>query len=410
MVVREGAMNVSRQMILLEEARAIIDRTLTPLVLQAERIAAGEAVGRVLAADQFACLDLPPFNKSAMDGYALPGDEPRLRYRVLQTVAAGSVPVARLQAGTAVKVMTGAPVPPGAGRVARLEVVRVEGDSIEILEHDRETHICPQGEDVRRGDLVLPRGARVTAADVGNLTSTGLVEVDVARQLRLAIFSTGDEIADDPAQLRPGMIMDSNGPMLAALADRWGMNVIRRARVGDDRRATAAAIASALCEADLVVLSGGVSVGDFDFVGPALADAGLNVHFQSVAVKPGKPTTYASASTKAAFGLPGNPVAVFLTFHLLVLWAAARLANTPWPVRTLRLPLATEFRRRNTERQEYWPCRLNDQGQLEPLEFHGTAHLAALSGADGLMAIPIGCCQVALGERVEFLPVGRLFG
>jgi molybdopterin molybdotransferase len=140
-----------------------------------------------------------------------------------------------------------------------------------------------------------------------------------------------------------------------------------------------------------------------------MADAGLSLHFTSVATKPGKPTTYASAGNRTAFGLPGNPVAVYLTFHLYVLRAAARLAGSPWPVRVLRLPLAEEFRRRKAERQEYRPCRLSDDGRLVPLEFHGTAHLAALRDADGLFAVPRDCQWIGAGERVEFLSVGRLF-
>jgi len=197
--------------------------------------------------------------------------------------------------------------------------------------------------------------------------------------------------------------------MLAALARHWGLEVTSQGRVGDDRKRTADAVAAALRSADLAVLSGGVSAGDFDFVGPALADAGLCVHFDSVASKPGKPTTFASAAGKAAFGLPGNPVAVFLTFHTFVLRAAARLSNTPWPVRELQLPLAEDYRRRNTERQEYVPCRLDGQGRVVRVEFHGSAHLGALRDADGLMIVPTGCQSIASGERVTFLPLGSLW-
>ena len=394
-------------MIPLEDAQAIIDRTLSPLGLEREVVPVREALGRTLAADQVSRLDLPPFDKSAMDGYALPEGE-ATRYQVRETLPAGSVPSARLEPGTAVKVMTGAPVPPGTARVVRLELVRQEGEWIEVQKHDRDTHVCPQGEDVRRGDLVLPAGTRITPADVGNLIASGIVQLEVLRPIRLAVFSTGEEITDDPAKLRPGMIMDSNGPMLAALARAWGIEVTVHSRVGDDRQKTAEAIRAAFQRADLVVLSGGVSAGDFDFVGLAMADAGLSLHFQSVAIKPGKPTTYASAGNRAAFGLPGNPVAVYLTFHLFVLRATARLAGLPWPVRVLQLPLAEEFRRRNAERLEYRPCRLGDDGRLLPLEFHGTAHLAALRDADGLFAVPRDCQWIGAGERVDFLPIGKL--
>lgn len=395
-------------MIPLEDAQELIDRTLGRLDLEREVLPVRSALGRTLATDQSSRLDLPPFDKSAMDGYALP-EGGGTRYQVRETLPAGSAPVAPLQPGVAVKVMTGAAVPPGTARVVRVELVRHEGPWIEVRQHDQDAHVCKQGEDLRRGDLVLGAGTRLGPADVGNLVAAGIVEVEVLRAIRMAVFSTGEEITDDPAKLRPGVIMDSNGPMLAALAQNWGLEVTRQERLGDNRRQTADAIRAAFDRADMVVLSGGVSVGEFDFVGPALADAGLTRHFQSVATKPGKPTTYASAANRAAFGLPGNPVAVFLTFHLYVLRAAARLLGTPWPVRALRLSLAGEFRRRNAERREYLPCRLDSEGRLVPLEYHGTAHLAALRQADGLFAVPRECLWIGAGEQVEFLPVGRLF-
>jgi molybdopterin molybdotransferase len=396
-------------MLQLDDAIAVVERTLAPMALQRTTVPVGEALGHTLAADQYARLDLPPFDKSAMDGFALPLGE-ATRYRVRQTLAAGSSPTGQLGPETAVKVMTGAPVPAGTARVVRVELVRQQGDWIEVLRHDRDTNVCPQGQDVRHGDLVLAAGTRITPADVGNLVAAGIVAVEVRRRIRLAIFTTGEEITDDPRTLRPGMIMDSNGPLLAALAARWGLEVVVQRRLGDDRRQTAEAIVAAFDAADLVVLTGGVSVGDFDFVAPALVDAGLTLHFQSVAIKPGKPVTFASAGRRAAVGLPGNPVAAFLGFHMFVLRAAARLAGTPWPVRVLRLPLGAETRRRNAERREYRPARLDDEGRVVPLEFHGTAHLAALRDAEGLFAVPRDCQWIGAGEQVEFLFVGRLLG
>ena len=170
--------------------------------------------GGTLAADQFSRLDLPPFDKSAMDGYALPAGE-ATRYRVRETLPAGSVPSARLEPGAAAKVMTGAPVPAGTARVVRRELVREQGEWIEITTHDHDTHVCA-GRGRAPGDLVLPAAARITPADVGNLIASGIIQIEVLRPIRLAVFSTGEEITDDPARLRPGMIMDSNGPMLAA--------------------------------------------------------------------------------------------------------------------------------------------------------------------------------------------------
>ncbi len=316
-------------MICLEDALAIVEQTLAGVALPTETVASTGALGRTLAGDQASRLDLPPFDKSAMDGYALLADDRRETYRVLETVAAGMAPRVRLTPGTAVKVMTGAPVPEATGRVVKIEDVDLDGQRITVRKHDSETNFCRQGEDVRRGEVVLPAGTRLSPLDIANLIGCGITEVRVFRPVRLAILSTGDEIAQDPAALGPGMIMDTNGPLLDCLARQHCLEVVDRQWVRDDRAATAGAIRRALERADMVVISGGVSVGDFDYVTRAMEDAGLQVRFTAVAIKPGRPTTYASAAGKAVFGLPGNPVSVFLMFHLFVLWTASRLTGAP---------------------------------------------------------------------------------
>jgi molybdopterin molybdotransferase len=359
----------------------------------------------VLAADQRSCLDLPPFDKAAMDGYAVLGGDHRASYRVLETVAAGTVPAQKLEPGAAVKVMTGAPVPAGAGEVIPVEHVRLRGDAIEVLQRGRDPNICPQGEDVRRGDVVLRAGTRVGPLDVANLIGCGMTQVEVFRAPRLAIISTGDEITDDPARLGPGKIMNTNGPMLAGLARQFRLEVVGEHALSDDRAAIAAGLRAALDQAQIVVLSGGVSVGDFDFVTAALSDAELRVHFTAVAVKPGRPTTYASAPGKAVFGLPGNPVSVFLMFHLFVLQAVAQLTRAPVPMRQFPMPLGSAFARRRAERLEYVPCRIDQRGTLQPVEFHGSAHLTGLTAADGFFLVPIGVQSAPAGQPVEFMPV-----
>jgi molybdopterin molybdotransferase len=197
--------------------------------------------------------------------------------------------------------------------------------------------------------------------------------------------------------------MNTNGPMLAGLAGALGIDVVSETSVGDDRDATVAALAAAFEAAQIVVLSGGVSVGAFDFVTDALSDAGLTVHFTRVAVKPGKPMTYACGPGKVAFGLPGNPVSVYLMFHLFVLRAVARMMGARLPPREYPVLMGAGFRRRKVERVEYVPCRLN-AGAAEPLDYHGSAHLAALTSADGFFIVPKGVAAVAAGDRVLFMP------
>lgn len=398
-------------MLTLQQAWQIVDDSLQNAVVEAETIRAATAGGRILAADALSPVDLPPFNKATMDGYAIPAGDERARYRVLETVGAGSVPSAPLVPGTTVKVMTGAPVPDGADRVVKIDHARRDGDFVEVLKFGRDRNVCPQGEDVRVGGLVLPAGTRLGPLDVANLIGCGIAEVSVRRRLRLAVLATGNELVDDPAQLTPGKIMNSNGPLLAGLGRQHGMDIVLTATLRDDRQAIGQSIRRAFDAADLVAIAGGISVGDFDFVTAALADCGLTTHFHEVAIKPGRPVTFASGpaagTARAVFGLPGSPVSVFLMFHLFVLRAAARMTGSPWPLRCVAMPLGLKYRRRRTERQEFVPCRVAEDGSIEPIEFHGSAHLTALAAADGFFVVPIDVGELKAGDPVAFLRIEK---
>jgi molybdopterin molybdotransferase len=200
--------------------------------------------------------------------------------------------------------------------------------------------------------------------------------------------------------------MDANGPLLSALAEQAGLHVVDQTCLPDMRETIADWLAASLLDADLILLSGGVSVGDFDHVSGALADAGLRTHFSRVALKPGKPVTFASSQGRMAFGLPGNPVAVYLTFHLFVLRAAAGMLGVEDQVVYEQRRLRSRFGRRKAERTAYVPCRLVE-GDVEPVDYHGSAHLMALSGSDGFFVVPEGENELEAGHRVRFLPVPR---
>ena len=392
----------------LEDAWAIVDQVLAPTAVADETVPVRSAHGRILTEAQTSRLQLPPFEKSAMDGYAICPDDERDQYRLLETVAAGQTPSKKLQPGTTTKVMTGAPVPHGAGRVVMREFANEENGIVRISRHGGETNICLRGEDVEIGDTILPAGRKLSAIDVANLVSCGITEARVARRIRLAVLSTGNEIVDDPAQLTPGRIMNANGPMLVHLAQEHGLDVVQERSVPDDPDRTVCALQEALAAADLVVLSGGVSVGDYDFVHDALGRCGLHVHFSSIAVKPGRPTVFATQGEPgrpagiALFGLPGNPVSVCLMFHLFVLRAASLLSGGRPGAPEIRLPLAEDFRRRKADRSHFAPAQVSPDGAVRRLVCHGSAHLLALSQADGFFRVPIGVKELPAGEIVSF--------
>jgi molybdopterin molybdotransferase len=397
-------------MIQFDEALRRLDEAVAPIKLDAETLPVRAALGRTLRAPARARLALPPFDKSAVDGYALPdrggeGDA----YRLVQTVHAGETGDLPLLPGTTVKVMTGAPVPAGTERVVMVEHARETAGRVTLTRAEGGANVCRRGEDLVPDDLVVEAGRIISPLALGNLVAAGLTEVEVSRRVRLAVLSSGNEISDDPAALGPGRIMDSNGPMLAALAAAHGMAVTFTGRMRDDPDATRTAIRQGLGAADLVVVSGGVSEGDSDFVTPALRALGLTPLFTRVAIKPGKPVTFAADGRRLVLALPGNPVSAWLMFHLCGLRIAAHLLGGRVEPRSYRLRLATPFHRRNVERQEFVPARLDDSAACSPVPYHGSAHLGALGEADGVFEVPLGVATLPAGAEVRFLPVGGAF-
>ncbi len=408
-ILRKKPMSEIREVISLTEALQIVEQKLAGITLSVETIPVRQALFRTIVENQIARLDLPPFNKSAMDGYAVPAGNEQEEYHVLETIPAGGIPSRPLTAGTATKVMTGAPVPDGTGKVIMVEQTCETNGKVRILTHSNEVNICRKGEDVCAGDVILHAPAVLGPLEIASLISVGITEVKVAQPVRIAILSTGDEIVDLPNQLVPGKIINSNGPMLASLCQKYSLEVVVNAIVTDDRNTTISALCEALNNANIVVLSGGVSVGDYDFVTDAMEQVGLQLHFNRLAVKPGKPTTFASSGKKIAFGLPGNPVAVYLMFHLFVLYTARLMTGKKLIVRHVTLPLADDFHRRRAKRLAYLPCRLMQNGLIEQTEYHGTAHLQALLDSDGFFIIPKGVKDISAGEKVSYISIKDSF-
>jgi molybdopterin molybdotransferase len=235
-----------------------------------------------------------------------------------------------------------------------------------------------------------------------------VIEVRVVRRPRVAIVSTGNELCEDPKSLQLGQIMNSNGPLLCQLSTAHGLEAVAHLHVADDLQQTCWALEHALESADMVVVTGGVSVGDSDLVPEAFGALRLELHVARLAIKPGRPTMIATRNHQPVFGLPGNPVAAYLAFYLLVLRAAARLTLSLPPMRVFSLESSSAFERRSADRMEFLPARLTEDGRVAWLEFHGSAHLAALTKADGFAVMPPGTRVVEAGERVSFWSWGSL--
>ena len=384
--------------------------------LPSEEVATMDADGRVLAQDVISALQVPPQDNSAMDGYAVrcrdvPDNESVLP--VVQRIAAGEVGKP-LQPLTAARIFTGAPLPRGADAVVMQEdcsiVNACEGGVRINVRPVPGQHVRRSGEDIARGACVLHKGERITPASQGLLASLGLDVVRVSRRPRVALFSTGDELvmpgAVAPQDMRPGTIYNSNRFLLAALLRRLGCTVTDYGIVPDDRAATVAALRDAAQGHDLILTSGGVSVGEEDHIKPAVEQLG-SLDLWSIAIKPGKPFAYGLVGRSGGeschfMGLPGNPVSSFITFLLLVRPFLLRLQGQT-AVTPKRIAMRADFTwARPDKRQEFLRVRLNEQGGLDLFANQSSGVLTSAVWGDGVVDVPAGQ-PIAHGDTVQYI-------
>jgi molybdopterin molybdotransferase len=402
-----------------------LDEALAELLGHAQAFAGHEAVstfdadGRVLAQDLVSALQVPPQDNSSMDGYALRCADltcPNPVLTVSQRIAAGASG-APLTAGTAARIFTGAPVPEGADAIVMqedCELLPAEGHGLPTIRLRKlpapGQWIRRAGEDVTRGAVVLARGARLTPASLGLAASIGLDRLQVARRPRVALFSTGDELVMPgevaPEQMKPGSIYNSNRFFLRALLHRLGCDVSDLGIVPDRRDATLAVLQSAAQDHDLILTSGGVSVGEEDHIKPAVQTLG-RLDLWQIAIKPGKPFAYGRVQDAHFIGLPGNPVSSFVTFLLLVrpflLKLQGALALAP---EIIALPAHFTWPRAD-KRREFLRVRRNAAGGLDLFENQSSGVLTSAVWGDGLVDNPPGQ-TIAPGDLVRFVPFSEL--
>lgn len=385
-------------MISLSEARQIIaDQIIYP---RRETIPLGRALGRVLAADLQAAIEMPPFDKSAMDGYAINSADESASFLIKTTIPAGVMSDVWLETGECAAIMTGAPLPRGADLVVRREYTRIEAGRMFITSPESGRNVCIKGEDIRPGDLLLKAGTRLRPQEIALAATQGQAGLSVFRRPRVAIITTGSELVPPGQPLPPGAIHDSNTYSLAAQVKQAGARPKPMGIVADDQDLTIRAIKEALAGNDLVLLSGGVSAGDFDYVPAALTAAGAQTVFDKVAIQPGMPTLFARHEKCLFFGLPGNPVSTFVIFQVFIRPLLLRLQNLPPDPPPQPGVLASSWRRKNSSRTLFLPvdCR---EGRINLFPYHGSAHIPALTQANALLEIPAGVSELAGGAEVN---------
>ncbi len=358
---------------------------------------------------------LPPFDNSAMDGYAvrradLIGPGPWL-LRLAGRAAAGATETIKMPPGGAVRVLTGARLPVGADTVVMQEAIQLSGKSVALRHLPKPgANIRVAGAEQAKGAVVLYAGRQMGARQVALAASAGAATVTVHRKVRVIVLTTGNELCSPGAVLRPGQICDANGPMLRAELTRPDAVLVESIRVGDNHRDLANHIAWASEHADLVITTGGASVGDEDHLATALNALGANTVFHGVAIKPGKPMTLAQLHGTPVIGLPGNPVAAYVTWALLGRPLLNRLAGLSHPLPPRRLAVAGSELHHKPGRCEFRPAQVSglDQTGREVVDAGETTHSARLSTleqCDGLILIPAESEYIRRGDLLEFLPL-----
>jgi molybdopterin molybdotransferase len=361
-----------------------------------------EAAGRILAVDVRSDTDMPPFDKSAMDGYASRREDLGNILRIVEEIPAGKAPEKKIGKNQCSRIMTGAKVPQGADCVVMIEYTKnPTNDTMQFLGNNTENNICYKGEDIKKGDIVLQKGIIIKPQDIAVLATVGCATPPVYTRPRVGIVATGDELVEPDAVPGETQIRNSNSWQIYSQAKTMGAVPIYYGVAKDTRKALDEKIKKACAECNVLLLSGGVSMGDFDLVPEVLRENGFETVFHRVGIKPGRPTLFCVSENVFCFGLPGNPVSTFVTFEMFVkpfLYKMMGHEFCPWVV---PMNLEEGIRRKKTERRSFLPVKRTSRGGVVPVDYHGSAHLNSLCGADGIVTVPEGVAEIPKGDKVD---------
>lgn len=394
---------MAKDMITLHEAVTIILRHSSEI--KTERIDFTDSLNRILAEDVFSDMNIPPFNKSAMDGYACRSEDLNMELEIIETIAAGKHPENKIQKGLCAKIMTGAPVPEGADTVVMNEDVEVKENKIFIKSHNSKSNICTLGEDVKKGDKILSEGSLIKPQSIAVLATAGHVTPLIYQKPVVNIIVTGDELVEPGVFPEKSKIRNSNAYQLMSLLMKNGCTPAYKGLVKDNKQELSSAIRESLLNHEILILTGGASKGDFDLVPGILKEEGFSVHFEEVAIQPGKPVCFATKGNNVCFGLSGNPVSSFFQFELLVKPFLTKVRGLKEKEIYLKMVLGESFSRKKAERRYFFPVKINEKFEALPVEFHGSAHISALIEADGIVAAPEGVRKLEKGEFVDVRPL-----
>jgi len=364
------------------------------------------SVGRVLAEDIKSDINMPPFNKSAMDGYACRKEDLANELEVIEVIPAGVFPVKAIKENQCSKIMTGAPVPKGSDTVIMVEHTESLSETKIRYQKDKsKSNICYLAEDVKEGDIVLKKGTIIKAKHIPIFASVGAVNFLCYKVPTLAVVSTGDELIEPEDKPKPSQIRNSNAYQMLSQAKELGVKVVYIGIAKDTKESTKEMLLKSIERADIIIMSGAVSMGDFDFVPVVLKETGIDIHFHGVETKPGKKTVFGTSKNKWFIGIPGNPVSSFVQFEMLIKPLIYRIMGANYKSELYKLPIKHDFKRKKAGRKAFEPIIITTTGEVEQVEYHGSAHIAALSYAEGLMIVEAGVTELKKGDLVDVRPI-----
>jgi molybdopterin molybdotransferase len=369
--------------------------------MSTERISINDSLGRILAKDIVSDINMPPFPKSAMDGYAIRYEDLKNEWDVLEVIAAGQKPEKNIGTNQCSKIMTGAMMPEGADCVIKVEESEVlTNGKVRFIVEDTKTNFVPMGEDVRVNDLVLKKGTLLNAQHLAVAAAVGYDNPRVFKKVRVGVISTGDELVEPHITPGPSQIRNSNAYQLMAQLQKMNVTPLYFGIARDTEEATTKVIKKAIDDCDVILLTGGVSMGDFDFVPKIFDEIGVEIKFKEMAVQPGKPTVFGVLKNKFIFGLPGNPVSSFNIFEILTKPLIYKMMGYDFKSLEIRLPMGVAYNRKRSTRKSFLPVKIED-GKIWPIDYHGSAHIFALTEANAWISVPVGVATLNEGEIVD---------
>ena len=406
--------------------------------LETEKINFIKSLNRVLAENIYSDMDMPPFDKAAMDGFACRIKDINSELTVIEEVQAGKVPLKNVGKNECTKIMTGAMIPPGADCVIMIEHTETTSPGkIRFIHQKSNLNICYKGEDIKKGELVLKKGTQIQPQHVAILASAGSSEPTVFKIPQIAVLSTSNELVEPEVKPFPSQIRNSNGHQLVAQCAGMGIKAHYAGIAPDDKQSLQLHLAPLLAENDIVIITGGVSMGDYDFVPEVLNEMGLRTILQGINIKPGKRVLVTAGQIRNdpadkiqrditqnkfvisedniqqqtydkksfCFGLPGNPVSSFVLFEILIKPFIQKMCGIENTAHSIMLPLDEDYHRKDEEKLWFVPVILSENKCVKSVEYHGSAHIHSYVSAMGIMEVPAGKKSIKKGELVNVRPI-----